>query len=108
MTGARPAAWYSSQTSVSMKFSGWTGQPGTLTIGRPPAEGESPPGESARPMQPGGVAPPGGEAKAAGRVARHGVEAAVGGAGADRDHAPRLRRELVEPPVERQRLAGRL
>src|SRR4051812_22948762 len=34
-----------------------------------------------------------GEAHAAGRVAGHRVDAAVGGAGADRDHAPRLGRE---------------
>ena len=41
--GASPAAWYSSQVSVSMKLSGCTGQPGTLTIGSPPAERKSQP-----------------------------------------------------------------
>src|SRR3954462_5517566 len=38
-----------------MKFSGCTGQPGTLTIGRSPAERKSHPRESARPMQPVGL-----------------------------------------------------
>ena len=40
-----------------------------------------------------------------GRVAGHRVDAAVGRAGADGDDAPGLRREPVDPPVERQRLA---
>src|SRR3954467_896478 len=49
-----------------------------------------------------------GQAHAAGRVARHRVDAAVRGARPDRDDAPRLRGEAVEPPVQRERLAGRL
>src|SRR4051794_15897045 len=49
-----------------------------------------------------------GEAHAAGRVARHRVDAAVGRARADRDDAPRLGRQAVEPPVQRERLARRL
>src|SRR3954452_1221144 len=50
----------------------------------------------------------GGEGHAAGRVARHRVDAAVRGARPDRDHAPRLRGEPVEPPVQREGLARRL
>src|SRR3954447_7464439 len=49
-----------------------------------------------------------GEAHAAGRVARHRVDAAVRRTRRDRDDAPRLGGEAVEPPVQRQRLAGRL
>ena len=78
-----------------MKLSGCTGQPGTLTIGRPPADAEVP-------------AEVVGQAHAAGRVAGHRVDAAVGGAGADGDDGPGLRREPVDPPVERDRLAGGL
>src|SRR5205085_3722944 len=48
------------------------------------------------------------QAHAAGGVARHRVDAAVSRAGADRHDAPGLWREPVEPPVERQRLAGGL
>ena len=77
-----------------MKFSGCTGQPGMLTIGRS-AGGAEVPAEVV------------GQPHAAGRVAGHRVDAAVGRAGADRDHAPGLRREPVDPPVQRQRLAGR-
>jgi hypothetical protein len=35
IVGETPAAWYSSQVSVSMKLSGWTGQAARLTIGMP-------------------------------------------------------------------------
>jgi hypothetical protein len=38
MIGALPAANCNTQTSASMKLSGWIGQPGMLTIGKPPAE----------------------------------------------------------------------
>ena len=37
-----PPACCSSHRSVSMKLSGWTGQPGTLTIGRPACDAEVP------------------------------------------------------------------
>ncbi len=47
-----------------------------------------------------------GHAHRAGRVAGHRVDAAVGGAGADRDDGGGLRRELVEPFAGRHRLAG--
>src|SRR3712207_2485166 len=39
-------------------------------------------------------------------VARHRVDPAVGRAGPGRDHRPRPRRQLVDPPVEGQGLAG--
>src|SRR5215203_2283579 len=42
-------------------------------------------------------------------VARHCVDPAVGRAGSDRDHCPRLRRQLVDPPVEGEGLScGRI
>src|SRR4051795_331847 len=96
-----------------MKFSGCTGQPGAVTIGRAPAqrEGHPPAGAvsdrraAARAALPPEVA---GQAEAAGRVARHGVDTAIGRAGADGHDAPGLRGEAVDPPVQRERLAGRL
>ena len=47
-----------------------------------------------------------GHAHRAGRVAGHGVDAAVGGARADREHRERLRGEAVEPLARRHRLVG--
>ncbi len=47
-----------------------------------------------------------GHAHRAGRVARHRVDAAVGGAGADRQDRGRLRGQPVEPLAGRHRLAG--
>ena len=43
ITGASPAAWCRHHSRVSMKLSGCTGQPGTFTIGSPPAERKSQP-----------------------------------------------------------------
>ena len=45
-----------------------------------------------------------GKPHAAGRIAGHGVDAAVGGAGAGRHHRQRLRRQPVDPRVQRDRL----
>ena len=75
-----------------MKLSGCTGQPGTLTIGMPPGRAEVP-------------AQVVGQAHAAGGVAGHGVDAAVGGAGADGDDGQRLGRQPVDPGVEGDGLA---
>ena len=49
-----------------------------------------------------------GQAHAAGGVARHGVDAAVGGAGAGRDDGPGLGGQAVDPVAGRDRLAGLL
>ena len=67
-----------------MKLSGWTGQPGTQTMGMPACERQLP-------------AEVVGQAHAAGRVALHRVNAAVGGAGAGGDDGPGVRREPVDP-----------
>ena len=78
-----------------MKLSGWTGQPGTLTIGMPAFDFHS---------QPEVV----GQAHAAGRVAGHRVDAAVGGAGAAGDDGQRLRGQPVDPVAGGDRLPGLL
>src|SRR3712207_5177904 len=46
------------------------------------------------------------QSHATGGVASNRVDAAVGRAGPDGYHSPRPRRQLVDPPVERQRLTG--
>ena len=76
-----------------MKLSGCTGQPGTLTIGQA-GLGFPVPAEII------------GQAHAAGRIALHRVNAAVGRAGAAGDDGQRFRREPVDPFVGRDRLAG--
>ena len=76
-----------------MKLSGCTGQPGTLTIGQ--ARLRSPvPAEII------------GQAHGAGRIALHGVDAAVGGAGAGGDDRQRLGREAIDPFAGGDGLAG--
>jgi hypothetical protein len=47
------------------------------------------------------------QAHAAGRIARHGRDAAVSAAGAGGDHGPRLRGQPVDPVAGQDRLAGR-
>lgn len=47
-----------------------------------------------------------GQSHAARRVARHGVNAAIGRAGTGRHHRPGFRGQPVDPGVERDRLAG--
>ena len=78
---------------VSERLSGWIGQPGHAHDRdarlRLPAPAEVV-----------------GHAHRAGRVAGHGVDAAVGRARADREHGQRLRRQPVEPLARRHRLVG--
>ena len=76
-----------------MKLSGCTGQPGTLTMGSPAFDRQS---------QPEVI----GQAHAAGGIAFHGVNAAIGGAGSARDHGQRLGRQAVDPFAGGDRLAG--
>ena len=76
-----------------MKLSGCTGHPGTQTIGN----------SGVRFPFPAEVI---GQSHAAGGIAFHGVDAAVGGAGSGRDDRPGFGRQPIDPFAGGDGLAG--
>ena len=91
--GSTPATCSARCSSVSVMLSGWTGQPGRLTIGTP-----------RRDTQPGAQVVA--QSHRTGGIAAHRRDPAVGGARAERQHGGRARRQPVDPGAGGDRLTG--